>query len=648
MQPPTVKRHAVGALLSRWLAIGLLVLTSLLTSAFQPAWAEPAALTPIEVSEHMTTRAVLPHALLLEDPSTTKTWSQLQDPRLNWQPQNQNILSLGYSHSAWWLHFRVHNPAHTPVLVIANLGTAVQDDMQWTLVNTRTGEVTHTRFGDRSPFSARDLPLRQFSQRIAVPAQTTVDAYLRLNSFDGLQDVVDLTLSDQMTFLDEASRRTAGLSLFLGLMLAAAIYTLLLARIEAVYAWLALHLFFFIGWYSGFHGFTAQYLLPNQPNIANDVMTTVTALAALSFVLFALAYLRPALRGWRWSVRMVQLLLLPLAAVPVMALMGYYGPAWLIILSSATPVMIGLIFIALRVAWQGAGFARRFLIGFTAALLSVTGTTLETLGLMPGWMTPPFSMELGLGFGYYYLLYSVSRHLRELRHLRREAETRERELAVQKDAQHRQMQLQSDNHILRQKTITDELTGVFNRRHFNDSSERMLLDSLALGRPLGLCMLDVDYFKRYNDHYGHQQGDVALRLIARTLQKGLAERNQTLFRLGGEEFGFFIDCETGAEALAMAQALGDRVRQLNQVHAASPMQRLTISLGVAWWPKHEVPELQRSAMYERADQALYVAKSRGRDTSVLDDGTLTRSGNTLRPGLTDDTHPPEELPSTCP
>ncbi|MEJ7139565.1 sensor domain-containing diguanylate cyclase [Amphibiibacter pelophylacis] len=612
----------------------------LLTLLLAPAWSmssTPAQSGPpqaIIVTPRMADVPVLPHAQLLEDPQHTLEVPQLRSQPHPWQPLHEERLSLGYTPSAWWLRFELVNPDPAPVRLVADLGSAVQDDAQWYVVDAVRGTSTVQVTGDRRPFAERDLPLRQISQRITVPSRSTVEVYVRLDSYDGLMDVVDISLSDSITYLEQATRTTAGLSLFLGLLMGATIYTLMLARVEVVYAWLGVHLIFFMGWYAGFHGFISQYLLPRHPDLSNNVLTTVTALAALTFIQFSLAYLRPALKGWTWAVRALQLLLLPLACVPVLALLGYYGPAWLIILGSAGPLLVGIMALALRVAWQGAGFARRFLVAFTAAQMSVLATALDALGLMPGWITPYFSMELGLGLGYYYLLYSVGQHLRELRTLRREAEVRDREHALQQDAQRRQMQLQSDNHILRQKSITDELTGVFNRRHFNDTCDRIQLDCMSHGRPMGLCMLDVDHFKHYNDHYGHQQGDNALRLIASALQQTLAAQQIDLFRLGGEEFGFFMDCGSGIEALELARTLGLRVRQLGHPHVASPLQRLTVSLGVAWWPSHEVVDLQRSTMYECADRALYAAKAQGRDTTVLYDGSIeneTRPMSLLHP-----------------
>jgi diguanylate cyclase (GGDEF)-like protein len=164
---------------------------------------------------------------------------------------------------------------------------------------------------------------------------------------------------------------------------------------------------------------------------------------------------------------------------------------------------------------------------------------------------------------------------------------------------------------LRLLAITDDLTGLFNRRHFLHLIERELGRFERYGRPLSLVMLDIDHFKRVNDQFGHAAGDLVLKSIAQSCRKAL-RGTDTIARIGGEEFAV-VTCET---PLAEAAAVAERIRQYI---AAAPIpydaQQLTVtvSLGVA-----EVgPQRQTIGdILEAADRALYECKMRGRNCVV--------------------------------
>jgi len=174
--------------------------------------------------------------------------------------------------------------------------------------------------------------------------------------------------------------------------------------------------------------------------------------------------------------------------------------------------------------------------------------------------------------------------------------------------------LEAANRQLRDLAIIDALTGAFNRRHFND----VCLTALAgaqRGKAIALCMLDVDHFKAYNDHYGHQAGDIVLRTLAQTLRDGLKRSTDALFRLGGEEFGVIFSATSAEAAQSFVTELLFAVHAVGMPHAASPLGMVTASFGVAWWEDPSA-ELTPDTMYASADAALYEAKRSGRDRVV--------------------------------
>jgi diguanylate cyclase (GGDEF)-like protein len=164
-------------------------------------------------------------------------------------------------------------------------------------------------------------------------------------------------------------------------------------------------------------------------------------------------------------------------------------------------------------------------------------------------------------------------------------------------------------------SATDALTGIANRRRF----DQVLVSEWSRGtrthQPLALAMLDVDWFKRYNDHYGHQAGDECLRQIARVLAATVCRTGDLVARYGGEEFVFIAPVTDGSAALVMAQRVCESLQALALPHAESEFAVVTVSIGVAVM----IPEgwVMPEVLLGAADKALYLAKQQGRNRVVL-------------------------------
>ena len=165
--------------------------------------------------------------------------------------------------------------------------------------------------------------------------------------------------------------------------------------------------------------------------------------------------------------------------------------------------------------------------------------------------------------------------------------------------------------LLHKLLSTDSLTGIGNRRRFDDALAREWRRCRRAGLPMSLLMIDVDHFKAYNDHYGHQQGDECLRQVARLLLDGIGRPGDLVARYGGEEFLCMLPDTGMAGALAVADKLAATVRQADIHHPRSPAgARLTISIGAA-----TAKDLsgEPEALVAVADKLLYAAKAAGRN-----------------------------------
>lgn len=172
------------------------------------------------------------------------------------------------------------------------------------------------------------------------------------------------------------------------------------------------------------------------------------------------------------------------------------------------------------------------------------------------------------------------------------------------------LKLQTD--ALKRLTLIDGLTKVPNRRHFDDSLDNEMQRALRTQHPLSLLMIDVDYFKPFNDHYGHGVGDTCLIRIAQAMQSQVSRPMDLLARYGGEEFVVLLP-GTGLEgASTVAESLRRTVAALQIPHALSAVAtHVTVSIGVA--SLAQSGPKSTSDLLRLADQALYRAKQAGRN-----------------------------------
>ncbi|NER33561.1 MAG: PAS domain S-box protein [Oscillatoria sp. SIO1A7] len=166
---------------------------------------------------------------------------------------------------------------------------------------------------------------------------------------------------------------------------------------------------------------------------------------------------------------------------------------------------------------------------------------------------------------------------------------------------------------LRNQSIRDPLTGLFNRRYLEESLQRELHRAKRNHQSVGIIMIDIDYFKRFNDTFGHKAGDVVLRELGALLQKSI-RASDIACRYGGEELTLILPESNLADTQKRASQIRAAVKELQVQYRGELLGAISISLGVACFPEHG---LTGEAAIQAADAALYRAKSEGRDRVVV-------------------------------
>lgn len=177
----------------------------------------------------------------------------------------------------------------------------------------------------------------------------------------------------------------------------------------------------------------------------------------------------------------------------------------------------------------------------------------------------------------------------------------------------RQLYNQVSNHlrILQRRAYIDGLTGIQNRRSFDETIETLL----RCGEPFSLIIADIDFFKKVNDTYGHAVGDEVLRYLAQEMETSFCD-SSICFRYGGEEFVILLQQTTEEEAYEKAEAFRRKIDTTNSPSG----EPITISFGIT---SYHADDRVASEIVHRADEALYEAKQTGRNKTVMYNSELT-------------------------
>jgi len=167
-------------------------------------------------------------------------------------------------------------------------------------------------------------------------------------------------------------------------------------------------------------------------------------------------------------------------------------------------------------------------------------------------------------------------------------------------------------------SVTDELTKLYNRREFNRIFEISVENAKRYKNPFAMMILDIDFFKQYNDTYGHLMGDEALYEIAKVIKQKCKRTTDMGFRLGGEEFAIVFSSSSKADAYRFACDINEAVSELQIEHKGSKINKhVTISIGVFF--SDNIQGFSKEELYQRSDDALYFAKDKGRNQVYMID-----------------------------
>jgi diguanylate cyclase (GGDEF)-like protein len=189
-----------------------------------------------------------------------------------------------------------------------------------------------------------------------------------------------------------------------------------------------------------------------------------------------------------------------------------------------------------------------------------------------------------------------------------------------KNIEQNQTRLQMLTQKLKNISIKDPMTKLYNRRYFDHISKKSLLNAARYDKSITFMMMDIDFFKQYNDTYGHQAGDETIKSVANVLENSVKRANDYAFRLGGEEFGVLLYDASKEYSVKIANKIKENVQDQKIAHeknSASPYVTISIGVIIQTIDKHTLDESTMEKMVEEADQKLYNSKQQGRNKVTL-------------------------------
>jgi diguanylate cyclase (GGDEF)-like protein len=377
-----------------------------------------------------------------------------------------------------------------------------------------------------------------------------------------------------------------------GILVAMLLYNLVLYTFvrERQYLWYILYVLFLLLWQCVLFGIV-RYFWPGPGEWMVARIPAISALMALFALVFAIAFLETSRRAPRHH-RLLQALVFCSAAIVALVFIGYQ---WIANISAYLVGQVGTVALftaALASLRSGFKPARYYLF----AVMFFLGASLIFLFRFYGWVpNNTFTMQaMFFGAAAEAILLSFALGYR-IRIIEEEGLIlREREKS------------------LTEMVVTDELTGLFNRRFFSATLAKRIANSERTGEPLALLVMDVDHFKRYNDAYGHSEGDVILKRLGEVVLRNLRE-GDIACRYGGEEFVVILNHANLERAAEVAQRIRSRFEKELFEPRKGVRVPVSMSIGVGEWRAGECG----GDLFIRCDGAMYRAKETGRNRVCL-------------------------------
>lgn len=554
----------------------------------------------------------------LEDPTGELDLQRIQQqPASAWQKIGDATLNPGFSESVWWVKLALDSPEDHSVNWVFVLAQPLLSflDVYWLRPDH---PVESWRTGDRYAFDSRPLFYRGFAFPLSLDAGQSGTVYARLEGHDGFFDVLPFRLESAPAFFRYQTLENLGFGLYFGVLGAMFLYNLIvwLQIKERAFRNYSLYLAFFLLWSLSFQGYMAMGPFRANPWWINESIVISSSAVYAMLVFFSIEFLKIKILAPAFY-RPLLLLAFSFVVPIALGLLGFFALAVGVLIPQGMLVMLLLMLAAGWLAINKYRSAIIFFVGWCFLVVSAFVFYGRVYGLVPSsWLTE-HAMNIGSVIQVFVLALALADRINQLKRQQADdqafilAQERTHIDTLQRTVEEKTRALQAVNDQLKEESITDELTGLRNRRAFFKALAESQHKVSRLGLPMALVLIDLDYFKRINDEWGHPRGDEVLKIFSEVMRSSFQRSTDTLYRMGGEEFGLLLQLKALDELPGVLQHFQQSLAQAAIPYPHAEQGNLTVSIGVVFIkPGMDVdPE----SLYASADSALYESKHSGRN-----------------------------------
>jgi diguanylate cyclase (GGDEF)-like protein len=604
------------------------------------------------------------HVEYLVDKEGQFSPAQLFEGEHDWLTHDKETLSFGYTSDVYWFRFEVRNLSKTEISHLLEIAYPVLDDISMFVYDMDTGrkQFEH-QLGDKIPFKLRQIQHRHFVVPLELKPQQDQLWLIRIKTSSSMQ--VPMTIWPEREFFVQDQSRVMGLGLYYGIMFIMVLYNLFVFMTvrENNYLYYVFYVASMAGFLASLQGLSFQYAWPDATNW-NDSAIIVMLSGVVFFTCIFTRNFMVLADGHPVLDKLFRVVIISTAIVAVTVNLTPYYILIKILIGIAVAGISLVIYTGILRWSEGFNAARYFTIAWSSMLIGGAILALNKFNIIPRNFFTENAVQLGSAMEVILLSFALADRLNQEKRERYEAQitalnhervastaqaealeqercartAQEKALVHEREAREAQAQaleiqrkanetlenkvrertneLESANQKLAELSTTDALTGVRNRRYFDQVLEREFHRAFREREQLSVLMLDIDHFKAVNDDYGHQVGDEALRVVAHVLKEVVHRTTDLCARYGGEEFAVVLPNTEVEGAYQVAEKIRKKIAE-QIINAEDKEFSLTVSIGVMG----DAPSTGDNVdlWLKEADDALYAAKEGGRNKVVLSD-----------------------------
>lgn len=561
---------------------------------------------------------LLPHLSILED--AERQWS-LEDvramPASQWQTATSAAPNFSFSESAWWLRLPLTNMTNTSRSLVFDIAQPLLDYASATWIVE--GEVQRSwETGSRYSADTKPVPYRGFAFPLVLPPDAQGELLIRFDTFDGLYDALPMALFSHGAFFEAKWWENLVFGVYYGIIIGLLLYNFVvwLQVRERNFLLYSAYLACFLFWNLAFRGFLALGPLAQFPLLNNQAVGFFASGIFAFLILFTTSFLELRERMPKLS-RLLSLVLYSLSVPVLLTLLGFYSIVYQILIPQALVVMVMVLVAAIHQSLKGQRSARIFLLAWGFLIASAFIYYARVYGLIESSWFAENALNIGSAIEVFVIALALADRINQLKRQqnRDQLTILEQERAyserLQQQVEEQTEALRRLNRQLQHDSQTDSLTGLRNRRSFYYALGEAIKRSQRHQEPLALALIDIDFFKQINDHWGHPYGDEVLKQFAEVMNESWQRSTDSIFRLGGEEFGVIFEVKSREDLPLLLDRFRAALASREIKYPESADGFLTASIGMVVIEPTE--QVSPEATYSRADAALYASKKEGRD-----------------------------------